>query len=216
MAMIEPTARQELCFRLLNRWDLAAGQTLRVREWLVAGALIARSAIDGYNSAPDSPSQRELLLVCNRRRSGDTDWTPPGGVIDPGELLVDGLTREVREETGLEVVAWDGPAYTVLAEAPGLGWRLRVEVHLATEVTGTLLVGDDPDGIVVDAEFFGVERCAEILDSTHRWVREPLLDWLDALPSFPLPIMGSLQSDSVHRYSVHGDDPATATVERVT
>ncbi len=31
------------------------------------------------------------------------DWTPPGGVIDPGETISEGLVREVREETGLVV-----------------------------------------------------------------------------------------------------------------
>ncbi len=57
-------------------------------------------------------------------------------MIDPGEVVLDGLTREVREETGLEVVTWDGPVYEIVAEAPGLGWRLRVEVHRAVEVRG--------------------------------------------------------------------------------
>jgi len=30
-------------------------------------------------------------------------WSLPGGVLHPGELLQDGLRREVREETGIEV-----------------------------------------------------------------------------------------------------------------
>ena len=62
-----------------------------------------------------------LLLVRNQRHGGHHDWTPPGGVIDPGESLVDGLTREVFEETGLEVEDWAGPTYRidVLAPRPG-------------------------------------------------------------------------------------------------
>jgi ADP-ribose pyrophosphatase YjhB (NUDIX family) len=60
-----------------------------MQQWLVGGALI-RGA-DG------------VLLVQNRRRNGRHDWSPPGGVIDHGETLLEGLTREVVEETGVQV-----------------------------------------------------------------------------------------------------------------
>ena len=56
----------------------------------------------------------------------------------------------MAEETGLSVTRWSGPVYEIEAEAPDLGWTLRVEAHLALEVGGDLVV-DDPDGIVVDA-----------------------------------------------------------------
>ncbi|MBA3281516.1 MAG: NUDIX hydrolase, partial [Acidimicrobiia bacterium] len=82
-----------------------------MREWLVAGAVI---------EGPDG-----LLLVQNRRRDGRLDWSPPGGVIDPGESVIAGLTREVAEETGLVVSSWLGPIYEIDAVAPDLGWRLR-------------------------------------------------------------------------------------------
>ena len=83
-----------------------------------------------------------VLLVRNQRRNGDLDWTPPGGVIDEGEALLEGLAREVTEETGLIVTAWQGPLYEIQAEAPGLGWRLRVEAWLAVEFEGDLRIED--------------------------------------------------------------------------
>lgn len=136
-----------------------------MRDWVVAGGLV---------EGPDG-----LLLVCNRRRDGSLDWTPPGGVIElgDGESVVDGLTREVLEETGLLVTEWAGPVYEVTAEAEGLGWRLRVEVHVAVAYEGEL-APDDPDGIVVDARFVPVPDCAGRLAGCHRWVSEPLGDWL--------------------------------------
>jgi len=75
-----------------------------VRDWTVAGGIV----LDGDT----------LLLVQNRRRSGAFDWSPPGGVIEvaDGEDVVDGLTREVEEETGLRVTGWAGPIYEVRAE----------------------------------------------------------------------------------------------------
>ncbi|HLU41299.1 MAG TPA: NUDIX hydrolase [Microthrixaceae bacterium] len=144
-----------------------------MRDWVVGGAVI-ESALLGAGAGGSG-----VLLVENRRRGGETDWTTPGGVIDPGEEVLDGLTREVREETGLEVLRWGGMLYEIVAEAPGLGWRLRVEVHRAAAVAGELSVGDDPDGIVIGAEWADDVRCVEYLGGSHQWVREPLLEWLD-------------------------------------
>jgi 8-oxo-dGTP diphosphatase len=134
-----------------------------MRDWVVGGALIL--------------SDEGVLLVQNRRRNGTHDWTPPGGVIDEGETLIAGLTREVEEETGLRVTEWAGPVYEVLCEAPDLGWRLRVEAHVAVAYEGELHV-DDPDGIVVDARFVGVDACGGLVAGGHPWVCVPLGEWL--------------------------------------
>lgn len=161
-----------------------------MHRWLVAGALI------------EGPGG--LLLVQNRRRDGRVDWSPPGGVIDEGESLMEGLVREVREETGLEVTAWEGPVYRIEAQAPDLGWTLRVEVHLATAYQGDLVV-DDPDGIVVDARFVDVGACESHLTDGHPWVREPLVDWL-----------GERWTGSRgYGYRVDGNDPALLSVSRL-
>lgn len=136
-----------------------------MRSWVVGGAVI---------EGPEG-----VLLVRNRRRNGIHDWTPPGGVIEieDGEQLIDGLTREVLEETGLLVTRWEGPIYEIAAAAPGLGWELRVEVHRAVELTGELAI-DDPDGIVVDATYVALQDCGGYLEGTHPWVVEPLLEFL--------------------------------------
>jgi len=124
-------------------------------------------------------SDEGLLLVQNRRRNGSLDWSPPGGVIEvaDGETIVDGLTREVEEETGLRVREWAGPLYEVTADAPDLGWTLRALVYLALEYEGELRI-DDPDGIVVDAQFVALDACDTHLAQCHPWVREPLAEWL--------------------------------------
>jgi len=119
-----------------------------------------------------------VLLVQNRRRDGRLDWSPPGGVIDAGEGLLAGLTREVEEETGLRIGSWSGPAYRIEAEAPDMGWHLTVEAHVAEAVDGDLSVGADPDGIVVDARFAGPDECRTLVAGSPQWVREPLCSWL--------------------------------------
>jgi len=160
-----------------------------MREWLVGGGLILSD--DG------------LLLVRNRRRNGAHDWSTPGGVIDAGETVVAGLTREVEEETGLVVAARRGPVYEVDIEAPGLGWHLRVEAHLALDVSGDVRV-DDPDGIVVDAAYVDPAACDDHLAGCHPWVAEPLAAWL------------AERWDEPRRFAfrLDGDNPAEVIVTR--
>jgi 8-oxo-dGTP pyrophosphatase MutT (NUDIX family) len=119
-----------------------------------------------------------LLLVCNQRRNGSLDWSTPGGVIDEtDENVLAGLTREVEEETGLLVRAWEGPLYQVTAVALDLGWVMHCEVHRALAFDGELRVAD-PDGIVVDAAFVPKDEVRGRLDECFHWVREPLAEWL--------------------------------------
>ena len=163
-----------------------------MREWLVASGII---------EGPDG-----VLLVQNRRRNGSLDWSTPGGVVEvaDGESVLEGLTREVREETGITVSRWEGPVYEVEAEAEGMGWKLRVEVHRALDFSGDVVV-EDLDEIVVDARWVHLDACGSHLEDCPVWVREPLSSYLDerwaSAPSF--------------RYRVDGADRSAMTVVRL-
>lgn len=41
------------------------------------------------------------VLVIQRRDNGE--WQPPGGVLELNETVEEGLRREIREETGIEI-----------------------------------------------------------------------------------------------------------------
>lgn len=43
------------------------------------------------------------LLIVRQRVSETRGWSLPGGKLEPGETLEEGLRREMREETGLDV-----------------------------------------------------------------------------------------------------------------
>ena len=161
-----------------------------MREWTVAGGLIEQ---DG-----------RLLLVQNLRRDGSLDWTTPGGVVDPGEGILQALSREVEEETGLSVTGWEGPVWQVEAEAPDMGWTLRVEVHRATGFEGAIAV-EDPDGIVVDVAWHDIPGCHDCLSTSWIPAREPMLAWLGERWLEP----------RIYRYRIHGTERATADVVRL-
>ena len=142
------------------------------------------------------------MLVCNRRRDRSLEWTPPGGVIDPGETLLEGLEREVREETGLVVASWSHRSYTVTVDAPDMGWRLKVEAWEAALVQGDVVV-EDPDGIVEEVRHVGRVEAPTLLAASPPWVHTPVGEWLGG------------SSGGHYRFALHGAQRSGATIERL-
>lgn len=143
----------------VNRYVPPVGED-GLRHWQVAAGVIMEGT--------------SVLLVKNLRPGGAIDWSTPGGVVDPGETPLEGLTREVEEETGMVVQCWQGPLYRVEVHAPDAGFLLRVETHLAVTSEGELRV-DDPDGIVIEATYVERQAVASYLGTNQPWVVEPLL-----------------------------------------
>lgn len=160
-----------------------------LRHWQVAGGVLV--------------DDRGVLLVQNKRRNGDLDWSTPGGVVDPGETPLEGLTREVAEETGIQVAAWDGPVYRVEVLAPDAGFFLVVEAHRAASFAGTVAI-EDPDGIVIGAEFFDLTAAGQRLGGAPPWVAEPLLAHLT----------DGIDDGRLFRYRVDGRSRTERTITR--
>jgi ADP-ribose pyrophosphatase YjhB (NUDIX family) len=108
-----------------------------------------------------------LLLVRRGRGPAQGEWSVPGGKVERGEALAEAVTRELREETGLEGVC-----------GPLLGWAERIEpdahhVILDFEVT---LVGDDQPTA-------GDDAAEATWVDLHAVVELPLVDGLAELLS---------------------------------
>ena len=126
-------------------------------------------------------SATEVLLVANRKSSGRKEWSLPGGRVDRRESALQALTREVREETGLEVINWSRLIYatTVKKRGDGRGLDRFVQVYQPGDWEGELSFNDpdQPYG-VVDGDFFDPSSVGSVLQSLDEYVREPIQDWL--------------------------------------
>lgn len=123
-------------------------------------------------SGPDG----RVVLVENRRRGGRTEWSLPGGILDPAETLMETAAREVEEEAGVRVTRWNGFAYAVHRILSPLEIQLVVQVFAAAEWVGELRP-NDPEGIVANVELTLRESLRDRLPDPAFHV--PLLEWLD-------------------------------------
>ncbi|WP_141577989.1 NUDIX hydrolase [Actinomadura sp. WMMA1423] len=110
-----------------------------------------------------------LLLVRRGRPPGEGLWSIPGGRVEPGEDDAAALVRELREETGLDVLV--GPlAGTVERPGPG-GVVYEIYDYTATVCGGTLRAGDDAEDArwVAPAELDALPLTPGLVDALSGW-----------------------------------------------
>lgn len=108
--------------------------------------LLLRRPLPGVTLIPLLPDGRIVLV--QRRDTGQ--WSLPGGLIDWGETITETASRELAEETGLQLLAIE--RLLGVYSSPERDPRLHsVTVSLAIRVEGKFLVGDYQEILAVQA-----------------------------------------------------------------
>lgn len=112
--------------------------------------LLLRRPLSAVTLIPTLPNGSIVLV--KRRDTGQ--WSLPGGLIDWGETVAMTAARELREETGLQLIKID--RLLGVYSSPGRDPRMHsVTISLVVQAEGNLLIGDYQE--VWQAQAFAVE-----------------------------------------------------------
>jgi ADP-ribose pyrophosphatase YjhB (NUDIX family) len=108
--------------------------------------LIIRHPVTGTSIIPILPDGRIVLI--QRRDNGL--WALPGGIVDWGEDIATAVKRELKEETGLEVV--EIRRLVGVYSAPDRDPRMHsICIVVEAEVTGIMAIDDKLEVLKVEA-----------------------------------------------------------------
>jgi len=99
----------------------------------------------------------EVLLIRRKYPPFKGMWAFPGGKLEPDETLEECLVREVKEETGLDVIEFEQVDIRDQPDRDPRGRYVSV-VYRITEYDGEVRAGDDAS----HAEFVVIDRDAEM------------------------------------------------------
>jgi len=144
-----------------------------------------------------------MVIVRQAAPGEDLSWSLPGGALEDGELLHEGLKREVLEETGLRVggpgrlafvLQFDNrlPEQLHRSRGPGRGYHVTVWTFEVGNWDGEL-EPQDPDGLVSEARFVPVADAINHLEA---------VPWHSVTVKY---LRGAIETGSLHLQRWHED-----------
>jgi 8-oxo-dGTP diphosphatase len=136
-------------------------------------------AIDYLALAILRRENRVVLVQQRRSHEPHPYWVIPGGLVEAGELVMDALIREVREEAGVHVTAMTRLACLTQIDRPAQHAQTIAFIFEVERWHGTL-TSDDPDAEILSVELVPCVEAISRLQANDGWpgIQEPLLAYL--------------------------------------
>lgn len=110
-------------------------------------------------------TQGNKILLQNRVKRDWQGYTLPGGHVEVGESIVEAVIREMKEETGLDIIH---PSLCGVKQFPIPEGRYIVFLFKCNEFTGELVSSEEGEMVFVDrdklSEYSTVDDFEELLE----------------------------------------------------
>ena len=112
--------------------------------------VIFRHPIVGITIIPVLPNGQIVLAF----RRDTQEWSIPGGMVDWGEIIIETLNRELKEETGLDVV--NIKSLNGVYSCPKRDPRIHsIAISITAEVSGDINIEDTLE--ITNVKAFNIE-----------------------------------------------------------
>ncbi len=113
------------------------------------------------------------ILLQNRIKEDWKGYTFPGGHVEPGESFVDAVKREMKEETGLNII---NPQIVGIKQFPIENGRYIVLLFKATEFSGEVVSSEEGEMEWIDMDKLSEVNVVEDFHDLMKVLNDPKIN----------------------------------------